>query len=436
MTINMGIVGPKDSVDKAIQVVDSMGNNINSIPLIYTNHHQIKLMVDSVLTRLDCLLFTGVLPYSLMYEELKDKLPIAYIGRDTNTVMRTVFEIVYLNKRMIDKVSFDVFKKTEVLELFEEINIPTDHVYVLEHAPGMVSDDITEHHLSLYNNKKVNICITCSLITYIKLKELGIPIFRVVPSRSSIKQTIEMLLLEFKSSVFQKSAITIGVISIDNNLEDEKYSSSYDLERIQLKLHDLLLSFAQKTQSSIVRSGDEFFIYSTYGELISNNLALADTEILEQSYNLFNISLSYGIGTGLTVQDAKNNAKIAIKHARQTGNCIFIKEHSGQIIGPISPGKTDSINWLDADVINMLSKKTGINNSILAKALYIVDKKLGATFTVQQFAEVYKCTLRNARRILTLLEKADVISIESYEQHLSAGRPKKVYMKNKSLENK
>lgn len=78
----------------------------------------------------------------------------------------------------------------------------------------------------------VTATVTCVTSVYQQLSELGVPAFRVIPTRSSIRDYLSRALLEGKSLRLSRTQIAIGILSIDHYEQVLKEAvSEYDIQR-------------------------------------------------------------------------------------------------------------------------------------------------------------------------------------------------------------
>ncbi|WP_231514951.1 hypothetical protein [Oceanobacillus salinisoli] len=60
-------------------------------------------------------------------------------------------------------------------------------------------DNMVNFHYKLWKNNQINVAITCIGSVYEKLKEKGVPTSRIIPTRSSVRSSMQHVLLEGKN---------------------------------------------------------------------------------------------------------------------------------------------------------------------------------------------------------------------------------------------
>src|SRR5690606_21588771 len=92
-------------------------------------------------------------------------------------------------------VSIDNLQKYEAEECFEELNIDVQNLYFYENDIDYDIENTVQFHYNLWKNNRIDIAITCVGLVYEKLTELGVPASRIIPTRSAVRNTLELMLL-------------------------------------------------------------------------------------------------------------------------------------------------------------------------------------------------------------------------------------------------
>ncbi|MDK2823426.1 MAG: hypothetical protein PWQ67_2034 [Clostridia bacterium] len=430
MEYTIGISGPKDTVNQVLSVGEKHYQDIEFVPLIYNAHTQIVELINKNHHNLNGILFTGITPYQIAKKQISFPIPVEYIPREVIILYKILFEMIYDEKlSKIENISIDTFSEDEIHEFIGKLSLPMKDIFVLEDASD--DDEVTKFHEQLFKEKKVDICLTTTLDPYLQLKNKGIPIKRILPTNYSIKQALDILVLKTKSDLSQSAQISIGIVNIDNFKKIIKERpSEYQLQKIKLSLHKLLLDYCEQTQSTLVFNGsDEFFIFTTAGSLKNINQKY-DSTLTELIRKKLPITVSYGLGLGYTANEAMHNARIALEHAKiNGGNCAFLRSIDRSIIGPLDTNGFNKVS-IDPKIVQEISQKIDIVPQTVTKILNTIFSMDKSTFDAKEFSQLYGCTLRTAHRILSALTKANVIQILAYDQAYSKGRPYRLYKLN------
>ncbi len=150
---------------------------------------------------------------------------------------------------------------------------------------------------------------------------------------------------------------------------------------------------------------------------------------MERIWLIADLPTHIGVGFGATALAAEKNAQLALLHAKQTGvsNAILVNDE-GVMEGPLYT--PDSITYqyrTENKEMNQLLRKAGVTITTYNKLLS-VQKNLGQNcISAVEAAEWLGMTQRNARRILSDLEKNGLAELTGEEAPASRGRPRKVY---------
>lgn len=426
----IGIVGPADSVERAVKVTSKF--HVGVVQLIYERHDQIPQMLHKYVDKLDGILFTGKVPYIVANQHLTINIPFKYVQHDNTTLHRILFHINYHHHLDITRFSIDLFKETEVEEILYELNLPFQHVYVNEFNTRNLEEN-TNFHLKLYEQGKIDYCITAMLSTLKELEAKGIPVFRVVPTQFAIRKTFEVLLLEIESLISKEAQVSVGIFNIDNFKNVMRDYPEYQWQLMKLKLYRMLLEYGKETHSSVIYTGgDEYFVYTTKGEVTRGLKDSSPGQLLKRIKKYFpSFTVSYGIGEGTNVSEATTNARIALREAKnKSGNCAYLRNSNGILIGPLEEcGALKIDSSQDNEELDRLSNKLGMSKTTIEKIRMIIRRK-DKLISAYDFANEYGCSIRSARRILAILERHGYAKVEKHSLIYEKGRPRRYYRLN------
>lgn len=427
MKAKAGLLGPKDSVQNIMEIAADFQSKLEVIPYIYNEPSESEAIVEQNQHFVDFWICTGYTPYYLTKKYHKQQL-FFYPRFNQGSIAIILLNILYKDRKNIERISIDSFFKQQFIDLYQENHIPLGQLHLL-HNVGLPSSEIVEYHANLFRTRKVDICITSLRSVYEKLVSMNILVYRVTATKENIKQTISEGYEKWEKFHFRNSQIAVMMIKIGEMMDTAaKDSISYDLHRLNLKIQNSVLDFAESVSGSFITTGiGSFLIFSTRGSIERNsqegNSLLFQIELLTDS------KANVGIGYGDTAMIAEKNAILALEHAEAYGTYTgFLVDDKGNITGPLHQKKTIGFNYrvTDEELSNKL-KKAGVTISTYNK-MASVQKNLGKhAITAADISEWLKMTARNARRILTNLEEQGLAKIIGEEVPLTRGRPRKIY---------
>lgn len=429
MKTKLGIVGPGDSVDRISNIAEEFYDNIITLPFTYTEAKETKDIIRNAESDVDVWIFSGQAPYSIA-KDAGLKQESFFPALNGSSLIKTLLDISYKDKQILDYISLDTIPTEEVHETFSELELPIANLQLMPYSGYRSTDDLTSFHYELFKENKIKIAITCVFSTYKKLKALGVPVYRVTPTKMVLRQTINMAYQQNETMYFKQSQIAVIIIQTHDmdKLMDERKLLTHN-HRLNLKLQELIIDFSEDIFGSYIWLGNgKFIIFSTRGALDKYQKS-SITSLLEKITLLTNFTSNLGIGYGKTSLEAEQNAYSALNHAKNQGtNCGFLTEVNGSIEGPLK--ETDSITYNyrtdDKDLEELLSK-AGVSISTFNKLIYVQNNFCNYSVSSADIAEWLNMTQRNARRILNDLEKQGLAVLSGQEVSPLGGRPRKIY---------
>ena len=426
--IRLGIVGPLDSIALAQEVALERPDILETVPIVYQDASEVPQIVTRRGNDVDIWLFSGIVPYQRALS-MKLNKPLFYIPHTGSSLWRALLQITYIEKLKFESMSFDTFSLQEIEETFTDIDLPLPKIYV-NHYQGVVSaGDMTEYHYNLWKKGNTNIAVTCFFATYENLKKMGVPVFRIWPTRSTIRTTLDITISAFEAQRFKGSQLAIQHIVIDGYDDVVRASSSYGAKKIDLRLYEILVGYAEKLKGSIViRGNGQYTLYSTRGILEEFTDTFTVMPILDDLTRNVAAKVSGGIGFGATAYDSEENAYRALGLGKQRGKGLWmVVTDSRDVIGPLS-----SVTYLkysistDDVVLRQFADQLKINITTVNKLLAAISKIDKDAIAADDLAMYLAITPRSARRLLSTLVDQGLAEVIG-EEMLAKGRPRKLY---------
>lgn len=432
--IRMAIVGPSDSVALAYAVAMERSDILSPQGIVYQDAAQVPEIMRARCPEFDMWLFSGIVPYHYALSVATHK-PLFYLPHTGSSLYRALFEITYIKNLKLRRISFDTFSQSEVEETFKDINLPLPTLYVKPFADVASSKEFAKHHYELWQAGKIDIAVTCFLATYEKLKELGVPAFRVWTTRSNIRTTLDVAINSCLAQRFKGSQLAIQEIAIDEYDNIVRASSSYNVKRMEMCLYKILVDYAEMLKGSLVSRGDgQYTLYSTRGILEDSTNELTVIPILEKIACEVKAAVSGGIGFGVTAYDAEQNAFHALGIAQQKGKGLWLAVNDErEVIGPLSSAVHLKYSvQADAAACKRVADQLNLSVTTVNRLLAVIDKLDTDTIGAEELAVYLSITSRSARRILTILVEHGLAELAG-EEMLAKGRPRKLYKINLQL---
>lgn len=428
MNIKVGVIGPKDSVELIMDVAKSDTNNLSFSPFTYTKYADISEVISTNRSTIDVWIFSGQAPYAIANEaDLIDENAF-YPKLNGSCLLKTFLEITYRDQMKLERISFDSLQENDIYETFEELKVPVEQIYIDSYKGYKSPEKLIDFHISLYEQNKVQACVTCIRSVYEALKKRNIPVYRIIPTRRDIREIINRSRHQGETLHFKKSQIAVQIIQVeDMNTIINEDTFSYEVHRLDLKLQEAILDYSEAIFGTMLTLGrGNFILFSTRG-LLEDTTAYHPNTLLDNLRLITNQPVNIGIGYGQNALVAEQNARQSLTHAKnQGGNLVVLIDEYGYMEGPLKHPQSLGFRFRteDKETSEMLTK-AGINIATFNKFLAIQDK-IGPVSSVN-VSELLGMTPRNARRILSNLEQHGLAEIVGEEAPSGKGRPRKIF---------
>ena len=428
--IQVALIGPDDRVQKVLAVAREFPY-LNLRVWVYQDEEETLSLFHKAAQEAEVVVFTGTIPYYITTASERPSVPLLYVPLTGSGLMRTLFNVFITDQIKVNAFSIDNLEKNVVLETLEELGQPNLHVYAKEFEGTIPSKELVDFHYELWKAGKINVALTCLRSAYYRLKELGVPTYRVVATNSAIRETLTQAIMRGEQLRAKDTQVSVQICEIDDYSGLIKRSSSeYAGERIKISLQNLLNDYAERIWASVHPDGnDRFTIFTTRGMLERVTDFYQSDPLLERARNHLATTVSIGTGFGQTAYHAELNAQKALNRAKAFGgDCSFVMTNDGRLFGPI--GKS---NRLEYSVIEnktellALAQKANLGIETITK-LVSLTKTLGQdTLVAPDLAHGLNISPKSARRILKRLLDAGLAEIWAKEQATATGRPRMIY---------
>jgi len=430
MEIRIGIIGPSDVV-QAVMDVGREFVGISLEPLIYQNEEEAPELAKVFEERGDVIVFTGPIPFHLVRQKFKPRIPTLYVPNTSEALITCLFKAACRDGKNIEKASIDYLSERSVEESYAGLGHSADQVIVEEGKGFPSTGEIVSFHQELFEQDKVEVMVTGLRSAYDRLRALGLPAYRLKPTKTAIREAFQLAILEAKALRNKATQATIGILNIDNFSEwASTTKSEYEIQKAKLRLHEIVLEYVQSIQASMAYlGGDEFVIFATRGALEETTNFYEVAPLIAHVRGELPFTISYGLGLGITAADAEKNARSALARAKEVGgNSCFVFTEDGKVLGPL--GTYEQLEYVqrshDERVVGV-AKAAGLSVTTISRLESLMRKRGRTRLTANDIAEGFGITLRSGRRILATLEQANLAQAVGEEQPVGRGRPRQIY---------
>lgn len=429
MKVKIAVIGREEIIDRLKTYVGDQ-EDIEIFPFIYSETKETVELVEKAFM-CDIYLFIGALPYLYAKEKIdKKKLPAVQVALDEYMILTSFYRVKNYQNQELNRLSIDVLDSKHVEEVLSELKISSDEIYTYSFGAedSVDLDKITRYHEGLWNEGKVDYVLTSIHEVELKLKEKGIPTSCMQVPKLHLERAVE----EAKSIATLNQSISAqivaGYVRIKefDSIKSEK--GDFYAQNLQLKLHQILLKYSQKTYASVLSNGnDQFVLFGTRGILDHITNHYRDFPLLQEVERALKTSVDIGFGLGLTAKQAEDNAKLALEACNQSenGTCYIVNERR-DTIGPLGVEKEFNTSELYRSLIHQAK----LNNELSYNFIDFIEIRNNEPFSSNDIASYYRVTKRSAERTVKKLLAGDVIRVAGEEKPYLKGRPRKLFQLN------
>ncbi|MGI2328128.1 hypothetical protein [Planococcus sp. YIM B11945] len=432
MKVRIGAIGPPDSL-RNIREVASLDRRIELVEFEYFGSEQLPEIMEKHRYEVKQWIFSGQAPYYYCLDNgLITEKEASYPPLHGMALLGTCLQVMQENGRFVSRMSLDTVDESTVKSLFTEYRLDKISFELLSYEGYKEYEEIIDFHVQNYNSGKVEVALTCLLKVYLALQKRGIPCYRVVPSKMAINTVLALLVSRAQSHVYEKQKVAIiGFQMFEEGKAAKKSAYSFVEKQKELELEQELLQITKKLNGSLINKGSgAHFIYTTQGDyelLVSEQpfYKIANEIKMRTSLNLH-----IGVGSGYTIYDAEQHVQMAFEHAAEKNSNEIIYVNEEGIYNNLNEGQQQE----NAPSLQLPSYWTAVlkefnyREHIPMKVYQYVKLKNITFFTSDIMTVLLKNTDRNSRRILSELEKMNLIRAVPEENNSGKrGRPKKIY---------
>lgn len=425
----IGVVGPKQSVERILELAKEFDQGMNFIPYPYQETRETEKIVREYDSYVDYWLFSGPIPYMVAKDALGTDKRMEYIYPTESSIYKGFLEMVYEQGRLLERISIDMLSSTKFMEdALQHVKIAVNNFYAKTFEANIDPQELLEFHLGLWQEKKSDGAMTCYPTVYRALKEAGVPAYWISPSKMEIYQTVRVFVEKVRTSYFKGTQIGIEMIEVEQfDRIKENAKTPYHLQYLELRLKEALIKLCEHLDGSLLEQGHgRYVIFSSRGTIEREIPFLQET--VQYLASEADTTVAVGIGFGETAFSAEMNAHRALRQSKeQAERGVVIVRDDGTIIEWAGQEKELVYSYRadDKKIMEKL-KKGNISVKTYMKLDALLQKMGWASFTTKDLAKHLKMSERNAQRIVADLCEVELAEVTG-EESPTRGRPTKIY---------
>ncbi|MGX9136091.1 hypothetical protein ACWV26_17365 [Rummeliibacillus sp. JY-2-4R] len=429
----VGIVGPARSVERILYYANKFETNLSFAGYSYNLVDETTDILNKYHSDVDFWLFSGLMPYQIAKQsKYFSKNQMEYIFYAGDSFRRGLLEVSYEIGKLARRASMDILSTIENNDSFDGVEGLTkilDHLYVKRFTAKTSTDEIIAYHEELWNKQEIDVVITVYPIVEEKLKEKGIPVHWIGPSKQDIFHALQLFSEKIQTSYYKETQTTALVVQIKNfNSIKMAHENGYAIHFLQLTLKKIILLLCEKIDGYLIEEGNgHFVILSSRGIVERNRDAIS--EMVDRLSVETDEAVVVGIGHAQTVYYAESNAHHAmLDMLEKSTNGIVVMQEDGTIteMAQASPEFTYQSRVQDMKMIDTL-EQTSVSVRMFTKIEAILHELKIDAFSAKVLAKELSMTERYAQRIISELVKVNLIEYCGEDNRKTRGRPAKLY---------
>lgn len=434
--MNVGVLGPADSVAHVVKVAEKKEPHIRLIPMVYKTYPEAAEILKGKQRELDGVLFTGFEIFTYVSGLVKPLVPWEYTSCN---VMTLACSILLARSKGFDitKMSFDGFGTMEniVLKAYLEIGYTPDQIEIYvprrrKNNERNYVDYLFDFHTDLYKSQKISCSIHGISESYARLKDSGLPCFRRMFFSDPVRD--QLIKLRLRHQISENRGSNVAVISVETEVVDHYavYGKS-ELESFYRKKQvvESIYLFAQKIGAALVESsGGRHYIFTNTPTLRSEtnnfkNFDLLDRLVADGAVNRVHI----GVGMGKNAFEAKSNGDYGREKSCLSGeNSVYVVFGDRVVHGPLTPSGATPRNMQNSR-LQEISRRSGLGLVTVKKLDQVLRQYRVDVITPVDLARIYGVTPRSMNRIISKLEEAGgCVQNMGTDVRQEAGRPSRL----------
>ncbi len=430
MTYRFGVIGPMPSVQRIMQIAETLHEDVVFVPLVYNHPHEIPELMEQHRHGLKGWFFSGPIPMAIARPHLKEHELTVYCKPTGSALYKGMIEMMLAHGITDKPYSVDMIRSEDLdlSESFAELGLSVDSTRLCIFDGWEDPEEIVNFHLELWKTGKSKAALTCMHFVYSELQKHGMPAYRLTITRQDIRQAAQLLIQQARSSYFKDTQIGMQMIEADLLGQNAGKGGRYSVQHAELNMLQRILKLCEHVDGMMVHNGvGSYQIVSTRGA-IERELGRVG-QLIGQMELEMDMQISVGIGYGNTAFTASDHSMRALQHARHNRQRLLVIVQDN---GDIREIDRDEGEWsyasrsLDAELLELLNT-VNISARTYRKIEALTRHMKWDGFTTVQLAQHLSMTIRNAQRIMSSLCQIGLAEVEGEEQQAVRGRPRKIY---------
>jgi hypothetical protein len=403
----IGVIGPDDSVDQVLRIARTQGIDDHVVGRTYKQLREALALTDEADRLCQVILFTGAFPYALVCAHRRPLADLLYISHGGVDFLKNLLEISLKRELTgLPRLSFDTADLPDLHSTLDDLTSLDLSLRVIEldtSDPDAAENHLFEQHRKLWDTGQVDLCMTSSGGTYRRLETAGVPVHRITHAAAVVKRNLERAELQHSLRLAQDARPCIAVAESPADRPDASASAAWRRLKTLTRATVLSAEEADRVRLRLTHGAARRWLHAHRSDHPTH----------------------LGLGSAPDEQQATKHALEALKHARRLQACVLLSPE-GTLT---SDGRTQTRPRADSALADT-ARQLGITPDSLQRLTADLLDRRSDEITARELASERGVTTRTARKLLTNLAEAGLVSKVGQAGHPAAGRPQAVYRVN------
>ncbi|MFI7615384.1 GTP cyclohydrolase IIa [Nonomuraea terrae] len=423
--IAIGVVGPHDLVEQIVHIGATLptAGTLRLVGAPHAGENETHEKLSKIMGSIDAVLFTGPLQYDLARQSGEISVPATFVPVSGSGLYATLLRGVLAHGVDPARVSIDSIVPDEVAEAYDEIGVPMSAVHVSEYLQPDSVRDFIGFHERLHREGATTAALTTVRTVATRLEADGVPVLRMMPSTSTLRQAINTAALLGAGNRLEEAQLAIVLVSLAASVRPgHSGPGNYWQQELKLRLHRALLAEARLMGATVVpREENTYVVTTTVGALSQATDGFRVAPFMDRVRADVGLEVEVGLGLGHTARDADANAVTALERARAAeAAAAFMIDSDGNAVSlPMRRRGPADVVREPAD-----SKAVKIRDRLVQT---LGEDPEAMVVDAEIVAEILGVAPRSARRVLQNLVEEGLAWALPPVKSAQAGRPRQPY---------
>ena len=326
----------------------------------------------------------------------------------------------------LSRVSIDSLSAADVEEAYGEIGLDTADVYDIPYEGPESVAGFAAFHREKWEQERTTLALTTILSVERELRTQGIPVLRIAPTRSSVRDALETAVLLGQGTRMGAHQLAMIAVQLIPTGTSRAESGDYWQQELAVLTHQKLLSEARQVGATVARRSDTLFLVTTtHGALTRLTEQFTVAPFLGALTAQLGVPVAVGAGAGQTARAAEANALMAVEDSVGREGKVAVYLDGSTVRTELPPGRMVTAAT-PVDLISPIDQRAYEIVSSIAAAT-VPEGGQQVVVDVESVADIMQVTQRTGRRMLKELVEAGLAWPLPPARSTGGGRPRQQF---------